>query len=287
MAGNYTKSKLKRKKSSVEELQTETRSSGTPKTLRTTLFSSNSASKTEGPGVPAAAWWKRQPLPAVENLWAFALTCTPAHRENLHWDPVPDLPHPSTARPAALKSDDQLWCDLRSDVAAFPEPPPPSSGTSSSPDPLRLGSSQQDLSAPSRPVPDPRLPSHGGQSPKRKAPQLLGMSQRPSVRRREEGGASSAGPSGARGEQGRRGGEPEEPISGLNHRVKASEGPPPLQKQAKNKEEVQRSIGGGGGGGGLQSCPMCLQVFPVGSSQMDRDGHLAQCLSDVNVDVTW
>uniref|UniRef100_A0A3P9MQJ5 UBZ2-type domain-containing protein n=1 Tax=Oryzias latipes TaxID=8090 RepID=A0A3P9MQJ5_ORYLA len=48
-------------------------------------------------------------------------------------------------------------------------------------------------------------------------------------------------------------------------------------------EEEQRH----GGKEELQSCPMCLQDFPSGSSQMDRDSHLAQCLSDMNVDVTW
>ncbi|XP_076597948.1 uncharacterized protein LOC143327479 [Chaetodon auriga] len=58
------------------------------------------------------------------------------------------------------------------------------------------------------------------------------------------------------------------------------------------EEEAQRSVRGdgaaaGGGGGGLQSCPMCLLVFPAGFTQMDCDGHLAQCLSEVNVDMTW
>ncbi|KAJ0036166.1 hypothetical protein NQD34_004843 [Periophthalmus magnuspinnatus] len=53
-------------------------------------------------------------------------------------------------------------------------------------------------------------------------------------------------------------------------------------------------LGGAGGTGGtegaeelLASCPMCLMVFSLGLSQLDRDSHLAQCLSDVNIDVTW
>ncbi|KAM9786190.1 uncharacterized protein ACB057_014582 [Neosynchiropus ocellatus] len=36
-----------------------------------------------------------------------------------------------------------------------------------------------------------------------------------------------------------------------------------------------------------QSCPMCLLVFPPRFTQLDRDGHLAQCLSEMNVDMTW
>ncbi|KAL1020785.1 hypothetical protein UPYG_G00004630 [Umbra pygmaea] len=45
--------------------------------------------------------------------------------------------------------------------------------------------------------------------------------------------------------------------------------------------------GGGGGGGTLQRCPMCLLHFPAGFSQMDRDTHLAKCLSEMTVDITW
>ncbi|XP_072536847.1 uncharacterized protein [Salminus brasiliensis] len=37
----------------------------------------------------------------------------------------------------------------------------------------------------------------------------------------------------------------------------------------------------------LECCPMCLMPFPAGFSQMDCDGHLAQCLSEMNVDVVW
>lgn len=40
-------------------------------------------------------------------------------------------------------------------------------------------------------------------------------------------------------------------------------------------------------GGLLPSCPMCLLAFPLGFTQMERDSHLAQCLSDMNIDMTW
>ncbi|CAL8368603.1 unnamed protein product [Lota lota] len=37
----------------------------------------------------------------------------------------------------------------------------------------------------------------------------------------------------------------------------------------------------------LQCCPMCTLVFPSRFSQMDCDSHLAQCLSEMNVDMAW
>ncbi|XP_028848441.1 forkhead box protein C1 isoform X2 [Denticeps clupeoides] len=51
----------------------------------------------------------------------------------------------------------------------------------------------------------------------------------------------------------------------------------------------QSARGGGAPGriGGLDCCPMCLMPFPAGFSQMDCDGHLAQCLSDMNTDMVW
>nr|XP_055023133.1 uncharacterized protein si:ch73-70k4.1 [Misgurnus anguillicaudatus] len=37
----------------------------------------------------------------------------------------------------------------------------------------------------------------------------------------------------------------------------------------------------------LECCPMCLMPFPAGFSQMECDGHLAQCLSEMNADIVW
>lgn len=44
---------------------------------------------------------------------------------------------------------------------------------------------------------------------------------------------------------------------------------------------------GRGPGESMLSCPMCLLMFPLGFTQLDRDSHLARCLSEVNMDVTW
>ncbi|XP_010891531.1 translation initiation factor IF-2 [Esox lucius] len=60
----------------------------------------------------------------------------------------------------------------------------------------------------------------------------------------------------------------------------------------KRGTDWDASGGGGGeekrGGEGVpQSCPMCLVPFPAGLTQMDCDAHLAKCLSEMTVDITW
>ncbi|XP_035512914.1 uncharacterized protein si:ch73-70k4.1 [Morone saxatilis] len=283
MAENHSKCKLKRKKSSVEDLQPELSSRGPLNNSCTTMFSGAAGRSV----VAAAVWWNRQQLPAVESLWALTLK---AALENQHWDMVPDLPHPSTVRPTALRLDDLRWCDLSEEVLPFPIPSPPPRRTSSSPDPLRLSFSQQDLSVKTKPVPDPpdRRPSfHSKHSHNGKTTSLQALTEK-SPFHSWEGEASPVGPSSVRGgQQDKETGPVNRQL--LTDQVTVSDRRVPLQKKYKKKEEVDREAGGGGGGGGggLKSCPMCLQEFPVGFTQMDCDGHLAQCLSEVNVDVTW
>ncbi|XP_023132043.1 uncharacterized protein si:ch73-70k4.1 [Amphiprion ocellaris] len=299
MAENYPRTKLRRDKSSVDEPQS------TPKGGHTTPFSGNSAEKRAGSAVPAAAWWNTQPLPAVESLWAFTLKSALPYLENQHWDLVSDLPHLSAVRPTAMKVDKPQWCDLNSEVAVFPESSAHSPRISSSPHSLSFSPYQQDLSEQMKPVPHPLdklLFSPSWQSPNCKtvSPQHSGKRQQLSLRRQDET-ASSAGPSNAGGEEGTAGGELEEETGPVSrqlfvNRVKMSDSQVSLQKEGENKEavmeeedeeeeEVQRSVEVGIGR--LQSCPMCLQLFPAGFTQMDCDGHLAQCLSEMNVDMTW
>ncbi|CAN9515326.1 unnamed protein product [Ophioblennius macclurei] len=61
----------------------------------------------------------------------------------------------------------------------------------------------------------------------------------------------------------------------------------PLQRKREHGEEVQECSRTEAGSGILQSCPMCLLLFPVGFTQFECDSHLCQCLSDMNVDMTW
>ncbi|XP_018557143.1 uncharacterized protein si:ch73-70k4.1 [Lates calcarifer] len=308
MAENYPKSKLKRKKPAAQKLLPEISSRDTVKRAHLSLFSSDITAETDRSVVPAAAWWNREQLPDVESLWAHTLKSALPYLEKQHWDLVPDLPHPTTARPA-LKLDEQRCCDLSEEVAPLPEPNPPSPETLS-PDSLRFSSSQQDLSVQTKPVPhtsDRQLHSHCREShySETASPPALAKRQWPVLHKWEKA-ASSAGCSSVRGEEGTKGEEREEEAEPVNRPLltnwrKVSHSRVSLQKGGENKEEevkdkeeqeVQRSVRGDGGAaaGGevwLQSCPMCLLVFPVGFTQMDSDAHLAQCLSEMNVDMTW
>nr|XP_046254014.1 Fanconi anemia core complex-associated protein 20 [Scatophagus argus] len=264
MFENHSKSKLKRKKSSVEVRQPEISFTVTLNRSRTSMFGSDLPAE---PGRSAAVWWNREQLPAVESLWALTLKSAVPYLEDQRCHLVPDLPPPSTVRPTALKLGEQWRCDLSEEVAPLPELPPASQRTSSRVAPVSLGSSQQDLSAMSQPVPDPpdrHLSSSSGQNHDDKTTSFRVKSPQLSLHSWE----------------------------GTVSDMQVS-----LQKHGENKEEVvgdeeevQRRVRGDGeaaGEGMLQSCPMCLLVFPAGFTQMDCDGHLAQCLSEVNVDMTW
>ncbi|XP_034393497.1 uncharacterized protein si:ch73-70k4.1 isoform X2 [Cyclopterus lumpus] len=300
MAEKHSTSKLKRNKSSVKDLQP----------VISSLKRSHTASCSSGITAGRSVWWSSEQLPAEESLWVLVLKSALPYLENQHWDLVPDLPHPSAAKPTAIKPDEQWWCDLSEEVAPFPEPSPPSPRTSWSPDPVGIRSSQQDLSVHTQLGPDsPARPasSHNRQSQDGKTTSLQALAKRPPPSLHSwEGLASSAGPLSVGIHKGRTGREQEEdtgPVSRrpLANQVKVSNSRVCLQRQ--EEEEVHTSVrgdgdGGGGGGaaaaaaaaggrGGLRSCPMCLMVFPVGFTQMDCDGHLAQCLSEVNVDMTW
>nr|XP_020476452.1 Fanconi anemia core complex-associated protein 20 [Monopterus albus] len=312
MAESYPKSKLKRKKASVEERKPDISSGGATPTGHSALFSGGITSENVGSVPCATAWWNREQLPAVESLWALTLKSALPLQVDQNWDRVPDLPPPSTVRPTALKLNEQLWCDFSEEVGPFPVTAPPPQKTSS-PHSLRLSSSQQDLLALTEPVPDlpdRQLSSHSRQSHDGETTSLQTLTKRPqpSLHSWEET-ASSTGCTSVGGREGRTGGEQGEPKTGpvnrwlLTNQMKVSDNQVFLQKEGENKEEVdedntkeevQGSFRGAGaaaaaaaGGGGLQSCPMCLLVFPVGFSQMDCDGHLAQCLSEMNVDMTW
>ncbi|XP_030277651.1 uncharacterized protein si:ch73-70k4.1 isoform X2 [Sparus aurata] len=276
-----SKSKLKRKKPSVGDRPPEICSRGTLNRTWTTMFPSDGTSEPERSMVPAAEWWRREQLPAVESCWALTLKSALLYLENQHCDLVPDLLCPSIARPTSPKLDDQRWCDLREEVASFPEPALPLQRTASSPGPLRLCLSQHDPSVQTKVAPDPPdrpLPSHTWQSLNDKTTSLQAFTKRPQPSHNSWEAVASSTSVGR--EEERKEKETDKQIC--------------LEKKGKNKEklvdeeeEVQRSGGEAAGGGTLQSCPMCLLVFPAGFSQMDCDSHLAQCLSEVNMDMTW
>ncbi|MED6235693.1 hypothetical protein ATANTOWER_031849 [Ataeniobius toweri] len=287
MAEKCSKSKLKRKKSSVEDLQSDLCSLGAPKRgSSVTLLSGDGATNTDRSSLhAAAAWWNTLQPPAVESLWAFTLMSALPHLQNQHRDPVPDLPLPPVVRPAAPKLGDHWKYDLLSEVPPFPEIYPLTPETPPGLDPLSVSSSQENVPLQTRPslkTPDKGPPSHNRQSPEQQtAPcqPLLSRSQRPTVHRLEKAASSSAGQPWVKGELKQWSG----PVSRQLQTELVKVSNPPVS--TGEDDQVQRV--GKPEEAALQSCPMCLQGFPAGFTQMERDSHLAQCLSEMNVDMTW
>ncbi|KAF7210556.1 Fanconi anemia core complex-associated protein 20 isoform X2 [Nothobranchius furzeri] len=266
MTGKFPKSKLKRKRTSVEDVEPETSTyRGLPSASGTGGASTHrepdaGSGRSAAPSAPSApAWWRTVPPGSAEALWAATLTSALPYLDKERWDPLPDLPPCSAAKPK--NSDQERWCDLGSEVRPFPE--------SSLRTPSSLASSQ-DFSGWTTPAAQPdRSPHlHTG------SPRPLCRSQPPpAVRRGEEASSSSSSSAGRCGGQKAAPGNRE-----LTQKVSDPSSPAEEEEEqgVRGDEEAE-----------LQSCPMCLQAFPVGSTQMDRDGHLAQCLSEMNMDMTW
>lgn len=146
---------------------------------------------------------------------------------------------------------DQPWCELSQEAAPFPEPSPPSPEVSSSPEPPDR--TQQHPSEQPQPAP---APPKSQLQPRDKTASLGGLSSRvqpPPLAR--------AGPSGVvRGGEGRK-----EPERGVKRQFFPEQ--PRAAEAVEEEEEVQKKRleeAAAGGAGGLQSCPMCLLVFPAG-----------------------
>ncbi|XP_037540484.1 Fanconi anemia core complex-associated protein 20 [Nematolebias whitei] len=248
MAESYSKSKLKRKKPSAEEFRSEMCSRGAKRSSLTSSSRDGGANTDGSAGPPAAApWWRTAQPPAVESLWACTLMSALQNLENQLWDPVPDLPPPPAADPPAPNPDEQRWGDLGWEV-----PPLPECSLLCPRSSLIRASSQLDLPVQTKTA---QNPPDRSQNCLAEPPQLQQHGE-------EATSSSSAG-------RRRVGGE----IGPTIQEPKVSA--PAEEEEAQRRDEEP------------QSCPLCLRAFPPGSTQMDRDGHLAQCLSELDVDMTW
>ncbi|XP_034027786.1 uncharacterized protein si:ch73-70k4.1 [Thalassophryne amazonica] len=292
MSESYPKSKLKRKKSSVEGLPQNSSCSGTSKESCT-----DTTEQSDGSLVLAADWWNREPLPAVESLWALTVKSALPYLDSQSWDPVPDLPEPPPSEPAVQTLNEE-WFDLSNEVPPFPEfavPFSPSPGPTPCTGPLGLNFCHQEIPVQKKSVSvnlEREVSSHSGQMsdfnnqplqvPVKNCPQSLSSWV-------EE--ASMLEPSrGREEEKGEKEGSRQTTLvhrPHLHNQRKASDNPVLLEEERDIEGLEKVHSNGSPEEGGLQRCPMCLLVFPVGFSQMECDGHLAQCLSEMNVDMTW
>lgn len=183
--------------------------------------------------------------------------------------------------------DEQHWCDLSEEVAPLPESSPCFPRPPPSPDSPSLSSPHQAVPVQTKPLPNSTnsvMSSHGGLSHKSKRmyPQALTKRHPESPSERQPSLHSWAvreplpGPSSLGKEKGRNGQEKEEgkiKTQPLTTHGKVFDCWAALQREGEKKEDREGQVpwtgrrgGGDGGERGeeLQSCPMCLIVFPVG-----------------------
>ncbi|TNN28587.1 hypothetical protein EYF80_061265 [Liparis tanakae] len=87
MAEKHSTSKLKRNKPSVKDVQPAVSSQR----------SHDAAPRSSGLTAARSAWGSGEPRPAEESLWLSVLEAELPDLEDQSWDPVPELPLPSSA----------------------------------------------------------------------------------------------------------------------------------------------------------------------------------------------
>nr|XP_057908298.1 uncharacterized protein si:ch73-70k4.1 [Doryrhamphus excisus] len=274
MAENPAKSKLSKRKYFAKDV-TEKTSSG-PAGMKHALKNTKQTRSVDF----ESAWWNANNLSTVDNLWVLTLKSAIPYLDNQHWDQVPDLPPPSSAGTSSPQLVEHHWCDFSAEVPPFPQSRPPPA--SQSPDPLHPNTPQP--TKPGTDTADSSFSSLICQVQEHQASVHTGS-------KKDDPSPTLAVSSSAREEEGRK--EEEKTETRVNFL-----GSHPLGKEEEISEEMMGTeedveVKHGDTKSGamaeekLNSCPMCLQVFPVGFSQMDCDGHLAQCLSEMNMDMTW
>ncbi|XP_053359679.1 Fanconi anemia core complex-associated protein 20 [Clarias gariepinus] len=229
-------SKLKRRKTAVEEMKPElqVRVRDEQESLRDT-----DAVRTDGSPAPGGFSCCPADLSEVEKLWTETLqaVCPQARDSSPR---LPQLPAKEEKRY------ERRWCGLDEDVPPVPDPPAPCAIPRTLP-----------VSAPDPQVGAGSPTAHGAQNSPGHGDDPADVGVRERVTDRTSAGKSTSGSE-------RSGPEREgETGAGMSGR------------------------GSGSDGVRLECCPMCLIPFPAGFSQIECDGHLAQCLSEMNVDMVW
>ncbi|KAG5282505.1 hypothetical protein AALO_G00056750 [Alosa alosa] len=335
MTEKHPVSKLKRRKTSLEECKSEQPHRTVPRESMGSFL----ALQEQRPSCNRAAycpsgvvqdvqdWWAQPGLPP-ERLWALTLQAFSAQPpEPSATEQLPELPSPHTQTCARVKPAEWRWCCLGDEVGALPERPTvaqrvPASAASSAASPrARAGQEGEedeeevDGGRRSGPVTVPTEASQrwsqGGGRGRRgiaaatsrpaasSASSLAAATDARAKGWRESaagtaatatagvtldaffggGGGRGGGRGGGGGGQGKEEGIKRRPTDQRSG-TQAPPTPSPGQQGA--------SAGAGGAGvRGLECCPMCLMPFPAGFTQMDCDGHLAQCLSEMNTDMVW
>ncbi|XP_062396526.1 translation initiation factor IF-2 isoform X2 [Sardina pilchardus] len=355
MPEKHTVSKLKRRKTSVEECKSDQ----AHRTVLRESIGSSLAQQEQRPSCIRAAycpsgavrdgqgWWARPGLPPLERLWALTLQAFSAQPpEPSATEQLPELPPPHTQTCARVKRGEWRWCCLGDEVGALPERPavaqraPAGSASSGQPVPVAPANAvptETTCLSRRRAAPEPErvctdasgrargtagheeeeedeeedgghsrgpiaVPteasqrrSQGGDGGRRGIAAATG---RPKGWRESAAGTAATATAGVRldtffggGRGGGRGGRAKE--EGIKRRPtdqrSGTQAPPTPSPGQQGASAAAAGAAGasGAGGSGLECCPMCLMPFPAGFTQMDCDGHLALCLSEMNTDMVW
>ncbi|XP_061665347.1 uncharacterized protein si:ch73-70k4.1 [Syngnathoides biaculeatus] len=269
-AGSSPSSSVNKRKYFIGET-TEVTDSGSPE-MESTAAKKTNVTRSKDCGSP---WWTKKDLPAGEALWALTLQASLPYLNEQHWEDVPDLPHPS-ATETSHELDQHQWCELNREVPPFPEPHPVSQETSSKQNKARPEIADISLSSLIRQDHDGyRVTIKSGSQKDQTFPHAIAGPSH-----------AIAGPSRVEGEglkQDEKRPTPQVSCNqSLHQKERINEEPMETEDdQGEKCSDTKRAEEE------LNSCPMCLHVFSDGASQMDRDGHLAQCLSEMNVDMSW
>ncbi|XP_023697195.1 uncharacterized protein [Paramormyrops kingsleyae] len=282
MSDKCPKLKLKRKKCAAQECSFVTERKA-PRQSASQAGHAGAAAST----MPAAhdAWWDKADLPGMQQLWASVLKAAVPQLGQDIWKAVPVLPAAPPPKPSDGESAGGRWCcPLADEVPPFPPavnphvrpvtntdictPSSPLRPADPGPDPRKDGSARRACDPAGRQV-------RGGEMAGGGVRLDTAMGRRPPALR--ETAAAVGGSPGTAGA-----------AAGERYSCGMTEsGPETIPTGLRNESECLGADGNLRGAAGLASCPLCTMAFPAGFSQMDCDGHLAKCLSEMNEDVTW
>ncbi|KAK2841515.1 hypothetical protein Q7C36_013094 [Tachysurus vachellii] len=258
-------SKLKRRKTAVEEIRSE---------HQFRIKDLNQSLRIPDAGSPAgegSSYWTSPDLSDVEKVWLEILQSLCP--QFLAQDTTLCVPHLPQLSVKEEKQSEHHWCSLDEEVLPFPNAlalsipflysPVPSPHLQARSDHISVHSSLKSLSEGNE-----GLDGSECEQDVNRATAVSG-SEHSGQEREGEAGPGSID------------------TSKINSRAVPGLGIVSGSELETGHESGMPIRGSGSDGSRLECCPMCLMLFPAGSSQLECDGHLAQCLSEMNVDVVW
>ncbi|KAG7332838.1 hypothetical protein KOW79_004672 [Hemibagrus wyckioides] len=271
-------SKLKRRKTAVEDIRSEQQFRIREQNESLRIPDAPLHRRFEGsPSGEGSSCWISSDLCDVEKLWMDTLQALCPQCLDTALDTALCVPHlPPLSTIEENRSEEQRWCRLDEEVLPFPSVlalsvPLPSAPVSSPHPHARSGHISVHVVLDSLREGDEGPDGSECEQDENRAAAKKSLS-----------GSGDSGP-----ERKREAGPGSSDASLINSRAPSGSGTKSgLEPETHHEAGIPRR-GSGSDVSRLECCPMCLVPFPMGFSQLECDGHLAQCLSEMNVDVVW